>query len=80
MAKPGSIHSNYREITYVMSNGEERKVRSTYPHANLKLDIDPLTHPAWNSKNKNEATSRATTVSSFRRKFSNMDFLNMKEA
>ena len=43
------IHPDYHEITVVMTDGTEYKTHSTYgePGAVLKLDIDPLSHPAW---------------------------------
>ncbi|MET4700790.1 large subunit ribosomal protein L31 [Constrictibacter sp. MBR-5] len=43
------IHPDYHEITVIMTDGTEYKTRSTYgkPGASLRLDIDPLVHPAW---------------------------------
>ena len=43
------IHPAYHEITVVMTDGTEFKTRSTYgePGAQLRLDIDPKSHPAW---------------------------------
>lgn len=43
------IHPDYHEITVVMTDGTEYKTHSTYgkPGDTLKLDVDPLTHPAW---------------------------------
>ncbi|MFZ0694323.1 MAG: 50S ribosomal protein L31 [Alphaproteobacteria bacterium] len=43
------IHPDYHEITVVLTNGTSFKTRSTYGKAGdqLKLDIDPNTHPAW---------------------------------
>lgn len=43
------IHPDYHEITVVMTDGTSFKTRSTYGKAGdqLKLDIDPHTHPAW---------------------------------
>lgn len=42
-------HPDYHEITVVMTDGTEYKTRSTYGKegAVIKLDVDPLTHPAW---------------------------------
>lgn len=42
-------HPDYHEITVVMTDGTAFKTRSTYGKAGdtLRLDIDPLTHPAW---------------------------------
>lgn len=43
------IHPDYHEIAVVMTDGTEYKTRSTWgkPGDTLKLDVDPLTHPAW---------------------------------
>lgn len=42
-------HPDYHEITVVMTDGTEFTTRSTYgkPGDVMKLDIDPLNHPAW---------------------------------
>ena len=43
------IHPDYHEITVVLTDGTEFKTRSTWGKEGdvLKLDVDPLTHPAW---------------------------------
>ena len=48
------IHPDYQEITVVMTDGTEFKTRSTYGNEGdtLRLDIDPLTHPAWTGGNQ----------------------------
>ena len=42
-------HPNYHEITVVRTDGTSFTTRSTFgkPGDSLRLDIDPLTHPAW---------------------------------
>lgn len=42
-------HPDYHEITVVMTDGTEYKTRSTWGKEGdiLKLDVDPLNHPAW---------------------------------
>ena len=42
-------HPDYHEITVVMTDGSEYKTRSTWgkPGDVLRLDVDPLSHPAW---------------------------------
>ena len=47
-------HPDYHEITVVMTDGSERKTRSTWgkPGDVLKLDIDPKTHPAWTGQHR----------------------------
>ena len=43
------IHPEYHEIKVVLTDGTEYTTHSTYgePGEVLKLDVDPLTHPAW---------------------------------
>ena len=43
------IHPDYHEITVVMTDGTEFRTRSTWgdEDSTLRLDIDPLSHPAW---------------------------------
>ena len=43
------IHPKYHEITVVMTDGTEYKTHSTWGKEGdvMKLDIDPLSHPAW---------------------------------
>ena len=43
------IHPDYHEITYVMTDGTECKVKSTWGKegAKMNLEIDPKSHPAW---------------------------------
>jgi len=43
------IHPEYHEITVVMTDGTEYKTRSTWGSEGdvMRLDVDPLTHPAW---------------------------------
>ncbi len=42
-------HPDYHKITVVMTDGTKYETRSTYGKEGdvLSLDIDPLTHPAW---------------------------------
>jgi large subunit ribosomal protein L31 len=43
------IHPDYHEITVVQTDGSEFKTRSTWGKEGdvLRLDIDPMNHPAW---------------------------------
>ena len=43
------IHPDYHEITYVMTDGSEKKVKTTWGKEGDKmtLEIDPKSHPAW---------------------------------
>lgn len=44
-----NIHPDYHEVTVVMTDGTQYKTKSTYGKAGdtIRLDIDPLSHPAW---------------------------------
>tara|TARA_A100000164_G_C21910223_1_gene775254 strand:+ start:1461 stop:1679 length:219 start_codon:yes stop_codon:yes gene_type:complete len=48
------IHPDYHEITVVMTDGSKFKTKSTYGKAGdeIKLDIDPKTHPAWTGQHR----------------------------
>ena len=43
------IHPDYHKITVVMTDGSSFETRSTWGKegAQMRLDIDPKTHPAW---------------------------------
>ena len=43
------IHPEYHEIKVVMTDGTEYTTRSCWgkPGDTMRLDIDPLNHPAW---------------------------------
>ena len=43
------IHPDYHEIKIIMTDGSERRVRSTWGKEGdvMKLSVDPLNHPAW---------------------------------
>lgn len=43
------IHPDYHEITIVQTDGTEFKTFSTWGKEGdtMRLDIDPLVHPAW---------------------------------
>lgn len=42
-------HPDYHEITVVMTDGTEYRTRTTWGKEGdvMRLDIDPLVHPAW---------------------------------
>ncbi len=43
------IHPAYHEINVIMTDGTQFKTHSTWgkPGDSLRLDIDPVSHPAW---------------------------------
>ena len=44
-----NIHPDYHAITVVMTDGTSFETRSTWGTAgdSMRLDIDPISHPAW---------------------------------
>ena len=49
------IHPDYHEIKVVMTDGTEYTTRSTWgkPGEEMKLVIDPKSHPAYTGKRRN---------------------------
>lgn len=43
------IHPNYHNVTVVMTDGTEYQTRTCAGKEGdvIRLDVDPLTHPAW---------------------------------
>ncbi len=66
------IHPKYHEITVVMTDGTEFKTRSTYGKAGdqLRLDIDPKTHPAWTGTHR--LVDTGGRVAKFNKRYSNI--------
>lgn len=63
-------HPDYHFITVTMTDGSTYRTRSTYGKegADLHLDIDPKTHPAWTGGNQH-LLDRGGRVSRFNAKF-----------
>ncbi len=66
------IHPKYHEITVLMTDGTEFKTRSTYgkPGDQLRLDIDPKTHPAWTGTHR--LVDTGGRVAKFNKRYSNI--------
>lgn len=66
------IHPNYHEINVVMTDGTTFKTRSTWgkPGDTMRLDIDPITHPAWTGANR-ELIGSGGQISRFGKRFQN---------
>ena len=64
------IHPDYHILNVTMPDGSTYRTRSTYGKegANLALDIDPRTHPAWTG-GSSTLLDRAGRVSRFAAKF-----------
>ena len=69
------IHPDYHEITVIMTDGSKYTTRSTMgkPGDTLKLDIDPLSHPAWTGENSKMLDSDGQ-VAKFQKRFQNINF------
>ena len=63
-------HPDYHFINVVMTDGSTFRARSTYGKEGdtLNLDIDPKTHPAWTSGDR-QLMHRGGRVSRFNAKF-----------
>ena len=68
-----SLHPKYRTITIEMTDGTTFQTRSTIASDVLKLDIDPITHPAW-TKDVNYVNTKASEVFKFNNKFKGLNF------
>ncbi len=66
------IHPDYHEITVLMTDGSEFKTRSTYGKsgAQLRLDIDPKTHPAWTGTHR--LVDTGGRVAKFNKRYSSL--------
>ena len=64
------IHPDYHAIKVVMTDGTEYQTRSTYGKegATLRLDIDPMTHPAWTGGGQH-LVDRGGRVSRFKTRY-----------
>ncbi len=69
------IHPDYHDITIVMTDGTSFKSRSTWgkPGDTLRLDIDPLTHPAWTGGNQ-RLMDTGGQLSRFNKRFKDIKF------
>ena len=67
------IHPDYHDITVVLTDGTEYKMRSTYGKAEdtLRLDIDPRSHPAWTGEHR--LVDTGGQVAKFKKRFKGLD-------
>jgi len=77
MAKKG-IHPAYNDITVVLTDGSKFKTKSCCKEKVIKLDVDPLNHPAWREEGGRFVNLRNDQVSKFNRKFGNLNFGKLK--
>ena len=69
------IHPKYHKIEIQLTDGSKFFTRSTYGKEGeiLKLDIDPLSHPAWTGENSKMLDSDGQ-VAKFQKRFQNLNF------
>ena len=69
------IHPDYHSITVELTDGSSFKTMSTYGKEGeiLKLDIDPISHPAWTGSGSKILDSDGQ-VARFKKKFQNLNF------
>ncbi len=67
------IHPDYHDITVVLTDGTEYKMRSTDGKAGdtLRLDIDPKVHPAWTGEHR--LVDTGGQVAKFKKRFKGLD-------
>ena len=70
------IHPKYHKIEIQLTDGSKFQTRSTYGKEGetLKLDIDPLSHPAWTGENSRMLDSDGQ-VAKFQKRFQNINFI-----
>lgn len=74
-----NIHPDYHTIKVVMTDGTEFETRSCWGKEGdvMKLDVDPLTHPAWTgSAGKIQDTGR---VAKFKDKYAGFGAFGSKK-
>ena len=66
------IHPNYHKITVKLTDGSTFETRSTYGKEGevLKLDIDPVSHPAWTGEHR--LVDSGGQVAKFNKRFQNI--------
>ncbi len=67
------IHPDYHDISVVLTDGTEYKMRSTYGKAGdtLRLDIDPKSHPAWTGEHR--LVDTGGQVAKFKKRFKGLN-------
>ncbi len=65
------IEIDYHKVIIVTTDGQEFETRSTYGKEGdkIRLDRDPLTHPAWTRSLASGSASKTSKVSKFNDKY-----------
>jgi large subunit ribosomal protein L31 len=69
-----NIHPVYNDISVVLTDGTEFKTKSCSKNKVIKLDVDPLNHPAWKAEGDRFVNLKDDQVSRFNKKFGNFHF------
>lgn len=74
------IHPDYHEITIVMTDGSSFQTKSTWGKAGdtMRLDIDPLSHPAWTGGG-HRLMDTGGQLSRFNKRFAGVSFSAKKQ-
>ena len=69
------IHPNYHTIKVQLTDGSSFETKSTFGKEGdtLKLDIDPISHPAWTGETSKLMDSDGQ-VAKFNKRFQNLNF------
>ena len=69
------IHPNYHTIKVQLTDGSSFETKSTFGKEGdtLKLDIDPISHPAWTGEDSKLMDSDGQ-VAKFNKRFQNLNF------
>lgn len=71
------IHPKSHKITLILTNGEPFEVMSTYGKEgdSIRLDVDPLKHPAWQKDGAQFINENVGKVAKFKSKFGSFSFV-----
>lgn len=67
-------YPEYHTVNVVLTNGEKFEVQTSWGKENdvLKLDVDPMNHPAWKKDQGTFLNANNDRVSSFKKKYGNI--------
>ncbi|MFI3241465.1 MAG: 50S ribosomal protein L31 [Alphaproteobacteria bacterium] len=74
------IHPDYHEITYIMTDGSEHKIKTTWGKEGdkMRLEVDPKSHPVWTGVYRMLDTGGQ--LSKFKNKYGNLGLASTDEA
>lgn len=68
------IHPEKQAVTVIMNDGTTYQLMMSLPNGKteLKLDVDPTTHPAWREDGQHQLLDTGGRVSKFAKKYGNI--------